>query len=323
MARVTTPFRSCSSSWRSCGRLLRLHAGGDCLRPDDDGARAGPVLRRHVAVEVRAQHDDDVVHRGRHRRHPVRRRRLVDGLRRRRHLLRQPVRAVLARRRHHRQLHLRDVPDDLRDHHRRADQRRGRRPAEVLRLGGLRPAVGRSSSTSRWPTWSSAAPTTRSSAAASAPRTTPAARRSTSTPASRPCARAAARQAHRLAARADAPAQPDADHARRRPAVVRLVRLQRRLDRLRPARRGPDAFLRSSTPRPAAPSPTPRSPRWPPSSAGCSIERLLHGKATSLGAASGIVAGLVAITPAAGPSTSAVPWPSASSPVASAPGPSA
>ena len=30
------------------------------------------------------------------------------------------------------------------------------------------------------------------------------------------------------------------------------------------------------------------------------IERLLHGKATSLGAASGIVAGLVAITPAAG-----------------------
>ena len=30
------------------------------------------------------------------------------------------------------------------------------------------------------------------------------------------------------------------------------------------------------------------------------IERLLHGKATSLGAASGIVAGLVAITPACG-----------------------
>ena len=30
------------------------------------------------------------------------------------------------------------------------------------------------------------------------------------------------------------------------------------------------------------------------------VERLLHGKATSLGAASGIVAGLVAITPAAG-----------------------
>ncbi len=30
------------------------------------------------------------------------------------------------------------------------------------------------------------------------------------------------------------------------------------------------------------------------------VERMLHGKATSLGAASGIVAGLVAITPACG-----------------------
>ena len=48
-----------------------------------------------------------------------------------------------------------------------------------------------------------------------------------------PGARAAARQAHRLAAGADASAQPDADHARRGHAVARLVRLQRRLDRLR------------------------------------------------------------------------------------------
>ena len=43
---------------------------------------------------------------------------------------------------------------------------------------------------------------------------------------------APARQAHRLAQGPDASAQPDPDHARRRPAVVRLVRLQRRLDRL-------------------------------------------------------------------------------------------
>ena len=42
-----------------------------------------------------------------------------------------------------------------------------------------------SSSTSRWRTWSSAAPRTRSSAAGSAPRTTPAAPPCTSTPASR------------------------------------------------------------------------------------------------------------------------------------------
>ena len=33
-------------------------------------------------IQVRAQHDDDVVHRGGDRRHPVRRCRLVDGLRR-------------------------------------------------------------------------------------------------------------------------------------------------------------------------------------------------------------------------------------------------
>ena len=41
----------------------------------------------------------------------------------------------------------------------------------------------------------------------------------------------------------------------------------------------------------------PRSPPRPRCSAGCSTERIRDGKATSLGAASGIVAGLVAITP--------------------------
>ena len=41
------------------------------------------------------------------------------------------------------------------------------------------------------------------------------------------------RQAHRLRQGGPPAAQPDADHARRRPAVDGLVRLQRRLDRLR------------------------------------------------------------------------------------------
>ena len=55
-----------------------------------------------------------------------------------------------------------------------------------------------------------------------------------------PGARAPARQAHRLAQGPDASAQPDADDARRGHAVARLVRLQRRLDRLRhDLRRGP------------------------------------------------------------------------------------
>ena len=51
------------------------------------------------------------------------------------------------------------------------------------------------------------------------------------------------------------------------------------------------------------------------------VERLLHGKATSLGAASGIVAGLVAITPSCGAVDLARRASrSARSPVASAPG---
>ena len=99
---------------------------------------------------------------------------------------------------------------------------------------------------------------------------------------------------------ADAAAQPDAHDDRRRPAVVRLVRLQRRLDRLR--RRSTAAakdtaqfmtetgvtFINTTIATCAA------MLAW------LLVERILHGKATSLGAASGIVAGLVAITPSCG-----------------------
>ena len=84
----------------------------------------------------------------------------------------------------------------------------------------------------------------------------------------------------------DAPAQPAAGHARRRPAVVRLVRLQRRLRaRGQQHRRGrlgqhPGRHRRRH-----------RSP-------GCSWRSSATATPTSLGAASGVVAGLVAITPA-------------------------
>ena len=44
---------------------------------------------------------------------------------------------------------VRRVPVDVRDHHRRADLRRGRRPAQVRRLAAVRRACGRPSSTSR------------------------------------------------------------------------------------------------------------------------------------------------------------------------------
>ena len=58
------------------------------------------------------------------------------------------------------------------------------------------------------------------------------------------------RQARRLHEGADEAAQPDAHHDRRRPPVVRLVRLQRRLDRLH-GRRPTKRTSRSSTRRPA------------------------------------------------------------------------
>ena len=181
-----------------------------------------------------------------------------------------PFDAVLARRRHHRQLHLRDVPADLRDHHRRADQRRGRRPDEVLGLGGLRADLGAARPTSRWPTWSSAAPRTRSI-----------------------CGRIGAQDY----------AGGTAVHINAGMAGLVLAVLHRQARRLRPRtpirphnltltmlgagllwigwygfnvgsivfgdvdRRG--ATSPSSSPRPAAPSPTPRWPPWPRSSAGC------------------------------------------------------
>ena len=88
-------------------------------------------------------------------------------------------------------------------------------------------------------------------------------------------------QADRLEARSDAAAQPHPRDDRRRPAVVRLVRLQRRLGR-----------PPTTPPRSCGSTPwwRPVPPPW------LLTERLRDGHATSLGAASGIVAGLVAIT---------------------------
>ena len=58
------------------------------------------------------------------------------------------------------QLHLRDVPGDLRHHHGRADQRCGGGPHEVQCVARSSCRSGRCSSTSRWRTWCSAAPLT-------------------------------------------------------------------------------------------------------------------------------------------------------------------
>ncbi len=104
-------------------------------------------------------------------------------------------------------------------------------------------------------------------------------------------ARAPARRGAR--ARRVAPQQPGAHAHRRGAAVVRLVRLQRRQrggGRSTPVA-GASAGLAFTTTQSAA------------AAAGLAwmlLERWHHGKVTSLGLASGIVAGLVAITPAAG-----------------------
>ena len=95
-------------------------------------------------------------------------------------------------------------------------------------------------------------------------------------------------QAPRLPARELRAAQrPDGGPGRGHP-VVRVVRLQRG----ERARRRTGSRPRRSSPRTSA--------RRARCSAGSSPERIRHGKATAVGGATGAVAGLVAITPAAG-----------------------
>jgi Amt family ammonium transporter len=85
-----------------------------------------------------------------------------------------------------------------------------------------------------------------------------------------------------------APHSLDHDHDRRLAAVGRLVRFQRRL--------GAGSCRR----RCAWPSSTRCWPPPPPPCPGCCAEWIFKGKPSMLGAASGAVAGLVAITPACG-----------------------
>ena len=84
---------------------------------------------------------------------------------------------------------------------------------------------------------------------------------------------------------ADAAAQPAVRDARRRPAVVRLVRVQRRFGAGRRAASPASTFVTTTVATGAA------MLAW------LLVEQIRDGHATTLGAASGIVAGLVAITP--------------------------
>ena len=197
-------------------------------------------------------------------------------------------RRAVARHRHP-DLRLRRLPADVRDHHPGADQRRDRRPGEVRRLGAVRRRCGPRSSTSRSRTgcWGAGGWLVDSSASIDFAGGT----------AVHINAGAAAlgagprpRQARRLQAGPDAPAQPAAGHARRRPAVVRLVRLQRRLRARRADGVAALAFINTQVATAAA------MLGW------LVVEQIRDGHSTTLGAASGAVAGLVAITPACGSS---------------------
>ena len=96
-----------------------------------------------------------------------------------------------------------------------------------------------------------------------------------------------ARPAHRLQEGRDAPAQSAVRASRRRLAVVRLVRVQRRV-RVGRQRDGRGDLLEHAR-------------RRLPGHAGLvSVEQIRDGRPTTFGAASGVVAGLVAITPSCG-----------------------
>ena len=181
---------------------------------------------------------------------------------------------------------VRHLPAHLRDHHGRADQRRDRGPREVRRVAGVRAGVDAARIRSRRALGVGPRRLDLAVARRAGLRGRPRRRdrlrrlRSGAVPGPGPAAR--------LQEGRDAPAQPADGDAGRGSALVRLVRLQRRFGarRQRPGRRA-----RSSTP---------SSPAAPACSAGCSWSSKRDGHPTTLGAASGAVAGLVAITPSCG-----------------------
>ncbi len=167
----------------------------------------------------------------------------------------------------HPDLRLRRLPADVRDHHRRADQRRDRRPGQVRPAG--------CSSRSAGPPWSTSRSRTGSGAAAGSAASCGALDFAGGTAVHINAGAAALALALVLGKRVGWPqdelqaAQRADGRARRRPALVRLVRLQRRLRAAPP------------TAPPLSPSSTPRS-RPPPRVLGwLLVEWLRDGKPTT------------------------------------------
>ena len=121
---------------------------------------------------------------------------------------------------------VRHLPADLRDHHRRPDQRGHRRPRQVRGVDGVRPGVGGRRVCGCGALGVVAG---RLAVQARGARLRGRAGRRDRVRLLGVGARAGARPPHRVQEGRDASAQPALRAARRRPAVVRLVRVQRRV----------------------------------------------------------------------------------------------
>ncbi|MCO5561364.1 hypothetical protein L7F22_014985 [Adiantum nelumboides] len=193
------PGAACDEECRRGHREHRLPAR-QCRPGHADDAGAGALLRRHGPGQERAQHDDD-----------------------------EPG--------------VRDVPADVRRDHRGTGVRRDRRPGPVLAVDAVRGGLdGRG----LHPAGALDLRRRRSGVAAwrlagqhpRRPRLRGRHRRRGQLRRVGARARAGPRRPPWLAARADAPAQPAPGAARRRAAVVRLVRFQRRVRARRRGHRG-------------------------------------------------------------------------------------
>lgn len=213
-------------------RQHRVHA--DLLRPGDaDDPGPGLLLRRHGPRQEHPQHADDELHQPRDRHDPVGalrvqprlrhghrlRRRLELGLPRAQRDRRHPALGRL----HDPGLRLRRLPADVRRAHPGPDQRRPRRPGQIHLVGPVHHALGHRRLLPRRPLGLG-----RGRLAVRDGRHRLRGRHGR--PHQRGCGGARRdprhRQARRLQEGPDAAAQPAARHARRRSALVRLVRLQ-------------------------------------------------------------------------------------------------
>ena len=146
MPAISSSTEASLAGHRGPDRQRRHRLDDDCdrARAPHDAAWTRPPLRRHGPGQERPLRADAMLRDRRARHRAVDRLRLQPGVRRRRHFRRR-IRQGLPRgphagvgRRHHPRVGVRDVPDDVRDHHAGPHGRRLRRTHEVRRTRRLR-----------------------------------------------------------------------------------------------------------------------------------------------------------------------------------------